>query len=301
MGENEDLVSGLMVTAEKKNYVGQVTWVDNTMLEAHRLCPRKYYYRHHRALIPKGWQKVSSALRFGELMHLAWGELWRTNGDVKCAIKEFLRDFDITGDAKRTSERGVDILIKYARLRQGMMRDYKVLGIEEVVEMNVGGRTYRGKLDLQLEGPDGLVYGMDWKTTSMGGSLPGQAYRHARQFKGYARMIKLKYGKNASDEFLVDLVQIFPKETQFSIVRVEVNDEWLLEWEREIGMEIRAIKDKEEFGLWPMSAPHACMSFNRLCEYSSLCEQPLAIRERLMEIEFDLEPWEVTVEKMREI
>ncbi len=270
--------------------------VDFTTLNNARRCLRYCYYRNHRGIIPVAAN--DSAARFGELIHVGLNIIWRDR-NLASAIIEFTRMYDIEGDPKRTVERGIGLLKHYWETRRHSILGMKCLQVERKFSTPCGAFTYAGRSDLILEDPaTGLITAFDHKTTSWALSALELAYELSPQFLGYWEDLRKEFGERLRPEFWVDLLVINPKNDDFQLHPVTITERLLTEFHSEMNFTYKTIQHCIKEGIWPKSAPNACVAFNRICEYHHLCTARTAeLEERFIELEFQLSPWEDTLEE----
>lgn len=279
------------------HYKNQLKWFDHSMLEEWRRCPRRFYYRHLRGLVPRG-QGEASALRFGTLIHQALEILYHTK-DVAQAVDSFVKDYDIQDDAKRSCSRGIEIVHTYYNVRRKFIEEHAVIDSEVVFEREFQAWHYRGKIDMVLVNINTKeIIGLDFKTNSWNISTAANSMEISRQFLGYQWYLKHTF-PNVSDTFLVDIIQLNPKNTEFYLIPIRASKEFVDEFDAGVSCEGIAIMEACRWGVWSQSAPHACGVFNRTCEYHGLCSQLPSVRERLVEIEYEVKPWEVVIDEMK--
>ena len=294
---NKEELEKVKLTLNTTYYKNELSWFDNSMLEEWRRCPRRFFYRHLKGLIPKG-QVEESPLRFGTLIHESFEILYRTQ-NVTESVEHFVKNYNIQNDPKRSCSRGIEIINGYWAQRKNFIKEYDVLESEIVFEIDFQAWKYRGKIDLILKNKDtNVVQGVDFKTNSWAISTVTNSLEISPQFRGYQLYLTKKY-ENVSGFYLVDIIQLNPKNTEFYLTPIRVGKEFLDEFDRNVSAETIAITEAFRWGVWPQNAPHACGVFNRTCVYHSLCSQIPEVRERLIEIEFEVKPWEIVLDEMK--
>ena len=289
--EKEDFDVSLKRTTE--TYESHLSWYDNSMLEDYRRCPQRFYNRHYRGLSRIG--EESSALDFGTLIHKSLDILWAER-DLKKSLQFLMENYHIIGDEKRSLARGLAILRQYAKERNALMDEFEVIECEFTFEEtylgDLGNTTfnYRGRIDkILLHKTDGFIYGVDHKTTSLANDAMLNAWSLSPQFIGYSRKIHNKY-PNASDTFFVDAIKINPKTTELIWLPIKIERDLRLRHRDQINMEIKQLRSCLEHKSWPMSAPHGCTFFMRLCEYFPLCSHSPDVREMIRQTEYVINP-----------
>lgn len=139
---------------------------DSSAMKTFARCPRKYYWRYVRDLVPQHYNPAP--LNFGTAIHEAL-RVWYEEGDMEKAIKVFHAIWeDRFGDNKRTHEKGEKLLRSYAD--EYPSEQFKIIGEPETGwTVDILGEDYVGRFDLVVKwGSDYYVF--DHKTASRMGS-----------------------------------------------------------------------------------------------------------------------------------
>lgn len=185
-------------------------YFDNSMLEAFRACPRKFYFRHVR-----DWEFASPkvALSFGSAWHSSMDVIWKgaTIKDktvlYKDACAAFLNVWVETGMTlddgtlmtlyPRTPGRAFEMLHHYLETYYDRIKDYEILGIEQpfVIPLTDGSDNifYMGRLD-KIWRDKGRVYIADHKTTGSDKSSWLESFTPNNQVDGYLCAGYMTYG-----------------------------------------------------------------------------------------------------------
>lgn len=140
---------------------------DSSAMKTFARCPRKYYWRYVRDLVPQNYNPAP--LNFGTAIHEAL-RVWYETGDMDEAIAVFHKIWeDRFGDSKRTHEKGEEILRAYAE--EYPKERFEIIGEPETgFTVDVMDEQYVGRFDLVVKWGDDY-YVLDHKTaTRMGGS-----------------------------------------------------------------------------------------------------------------------------------
>lgn len=187
---------------------------DNSMLDAFRTCPRKFYFRHRRH-----WAltRANIHLGFGSAWHAGLDILWheakseRTdNALVELAMTEFQQCWDAEGlpmddgslmtyypkTPGRAREMYQWYLMKY---RKDFLQELTVIAIEEpfVVPLSVEDTElyYMGRWDKVYSLRD-RIYIMDHKTTKSDKSMWADSFSPNNQIDGYLFAGHATYGSS---------------------------------------------------------------------------------------------------------
>jgi len=294
---------------------GPEFWVDSSKLETLKLCPRKYYYRYEKHLVPTDGKR-DSALMFGGAIHRALDTLYRGTAfdKVKCPVCQdgcfrckgnpisrisatFLVNYtDDTEDPKeiRTVDRGLELLVGY--LTKWRREPFRVLEVERPFELifDPYGRPFKyiGRIDLIID-MDGIPMTMDHKTTTRFGMVFDAGFKLSGQFTGYMRGGSRLIGREITSA-LANALRITTKIDDSSYARIYTYraPHEFDEWETEVQLAVDSIRKMQASGVWPKSAPFACGAYNRVCEYYALCIASEQTRVTLMESAYKRLPWE---------
>lgn len=138
-------------------------YLDNTMLQAFNKCPKHFYWRHIRHLVPKG--STPTALLFGSSIHLALETLYK-GGTLEESICLFENDYSRYDglDGKRTLGKGIQIMKSYYKMY--FPEYFKVLQVESGLTAELSSDImFVGRADLIVELKNG-IYIMEHKTSS---------------------------------------------------------------------------------------------------------------------------------------
>ena len=162
-------------------------------------CPRKYAYKY---LDKKKSFGSNLALHQGNMIHLALAhhylprlfsdsELdsskwysWSETIDLYAKKNEI--EFEIDNMKQCVSD--------YIKYFQEEDKEYKIIGVEQVLECEIDGFPYSGRIDLIVE-KDGVVFGVDHKTSAIMSMDQIDAYTMSGQFVGYSYLLREQYGE----------------------------------------------------------------------------------------------------------
>lgn len=258
---------------------------DSSALKCFARCPRKFYWRYIRQLVPKHYKPAP--LNFGSAIHEAM-RIWYAEQDIDGAIEIFHKIWeDRFGDDKRTHEKGEKILKKYAETYP--KEPFEIIGEPEMgFTVDLEGNEYVGRFDLVIEW-NGEMYVLDHKTSSRMGYNYFHRYRPDFQMTGYTWaaeqvfdrpcagvMINVLYFTKTKIDFFRDTSPRMPHEKQ-EFVTYATN--------RMANIKARnpdRMKDWEQ--KWV-----ACTDWGT-CQFRELCIS--AEPERLVPLMFKVEPWD---------
>lgn len=297
-------------------------WLDGSKIDLLNLCPRKFFYRHERHLVPRVDHFIADAANFGiaihkglETLHLSRSAFERVScpcptmeGCDICRgerIPEFIAHFllhyptdPVNPKDARTRRRGVEILIAYLERYRNEGCTTLAVEIPFSIPFTHGegevAFEYLGRIDRIVKShANDKVLPSDFKTTSRFGDLFDSQFKLSVAQTGYMVAVESILGVPV-DSSLIDAIRvttrISPEESfmRFETYRTpEEKDEWHQEvwdaWER--------VKRYRESGFWPKAAPFACNAYMRRCEYWGLCTSGEAVRRTLIETAFMEQPW----------
>lgn len=154
---------------------------DSSSLKTYISCPRLYYWRYVRHLLPKGYK--SAPLDFGTAIHEGL-RIWYTTHDIDEAIEVFHDLWDERfEDKKRTHERGDNLLRGYAERYRVETFDW-ISEPEMVFKLDLFGNTFVGRFDgvISFQGTPLII---DHKTATRMGNSYFYQFRPDMQMSAY--------------------------------------------------------------------------------------------------------------------
>ena len=256
---------------------------DNSTIGVYKECPRKYYWRHVKGLVPAGGHG-SAPLAFGSSIHLAL-DTWYGDKDDAKALKVFDKDWDVTlDDGKRTTGTGHRLLKMYFnRYRDAPI---ELIASEMEFVLPFGDYEYWGRIDKVLSW-DCMTWVMDHKTTSGMNDLFFAGANPNFQFEGYVWAAQqLGYKCNG---FVLDGMLVAKTKADVARDRFYVTEKQLARWANHTTTWMdRASGDKQ----FPMNDQN-CTSYFTKCPYMKLCrETEKRVLDSMLENEYVYEPWE---------
>ena len=264
-------------------------WFDNSKITAFRHCPRKYWYRYERNLVPKDHAEGGKAMLFGGAIHKGL-ELLYVSGSVDQACSAFRECFPTELEEGPYSVLvGTSLLETYAA--KWFPEHFEVLAIEQSFQIPMGDFNFIGRMDLLAKAND-RIFPVDHKTTSRWGVIFDNSFRVDGQFSGYIRANQRLHGEAAANFAMVDALRVTVRVTDESFARKFTNrtPTELDRWEADLLHSVEDIRRARTHRRWMKNAPVACFAYNRLCEYFRLCSHP-GDPEELIDMDYMQLPW----------
>jgi hypothetical protein len=235
---------------------------------------------------------------FGKAIHSAL-DAWYKDKDVDHAIDVFKANFtEDADDDKRTYRMGEWILRNYHNKYQD--QPFKVLATEMEFTLPLpNGNNLIGRIDKVIEW-DGVVWGMDHKTTSMLGDAYMRMHTPNLQFSGYTWAIQ-QLGYPRCQGILVDAIlvakgllegkdgkSLVGLRRDFAYRSTGDIDEYIL-----IALEIQhdvALCEQRKHNGWVPNFD-ACTDYGE-CPYRKICKEPVEFREQIIKSEYKVEHWD---------
>lgn len=269
---------------------------DYTMLSTFMSCQRRYNFRMNKGLVGKA---SMPAPEFGKAMHKALDQWYKTK-DVNDAIEVFKANFtEDPDDDKRTYKMASWILRNYDEKYKD--QPFKVLATEQEFTLPLpNGNNLIGRIDKIIEW-DGQVWGMDHKTTSQLGDTYMRFHTPNLQFSGYSWAIT-KLGFPECRGILVDALLVakgllegksktlVPLRRDFAYRNAADIEEYLETVSCiQNRIHLNEIEDDPAFSWTPNW--DACTDYGE-CPYRKICKEPAEFRQRIIDSEFKVEPWD---------
>lgn len=279
--------------------------IDNTALACYMECPRRYYYsmvlHRRREGLP------SPAIAYGSAWHKAMETHYKTNGDrdeVRMAVLDAWEDHDRPDD-HRTLAR---VLLEYDRYVEhwGLpeAETARTVGwphqplVEISTELSWPGAAhpYAGKIDRIIE-MNGQIFVEDHKTSSRKPDF--RQFEMSNQMMGYAYMAQLITGRAISG-VRINAHTVLKNDSSFERHIISYSQERLKAWAENYNCWIARIEDdmaavksaypEQAAGAFPYNFV-ACAGKYGMCAYTSVCSQDPRIRQRVLEMDFAVNPW----------
>lgn len=184
-------------------------YVDNTMLQCFARCPRQYYWRHVRHLVPST-TGGSPALNFGRAIHKALEERYKGQ-DLESQLRSFKETLDPSAiDDKRNFETGLLLLLDYDK--KWGKEQWEVLGVEESLTFELAKDVlFCARIDLRVK-MMGSVYVVEHKTSGRAGWF---VPRPNHQLSGYSYGGRLVGGE--AEGAIVNILYVYAPSTKKSM------------------------------------------------------------------------------------
>lgn len=269
------------------------TEVDYTSLSTFLVCRKKYYWRIVRGIV---WKQPPLAAEFGRCIHLAL-DVWHKERDLDKTTKAFTDVFvESPDDEKRTLAVGRKLLSLYAEKYEH--EGFKVLACEQEfnVPLPLPPFSLRGRIDKIVEW-DGAVLVLDHKTTSRLGGEFFYKIKPNMQFDGYiygARQIGYPTCSGVVlDALLVAKGLTIPSQlSRLTPLARSVDfrsDADIARYYTNVLSILEDLKRCYENDEWYENT-ESCCDFVE-CPYRRVCKEDIDLHERIIEMDFKVEPW----------
>jgi len=275
------------------------TTVDYTSLSTFLVCRKKYYWRIVRGIVGK---KPPLAAEFGKCIHLAL-DVWHKERNIDKAIEAFCTTFvESPDDEKRTIAIGKKILSLYSE--KYAHEGFKVLATEQEFNIPLPLPPFRlvGRIDKIIEW-DGAIMVMDHKTTSRLGGEFFYKIKPNMQFDGYIYAARqIGYPKCTGillDALLVAKGLVVPSQlSRLTPLARDMNFRTEADLVKYIKNVVSILHDLEEcykIDEWYENTESCCDFIE--CPYRRICKEDTDLHERIIAMDFKVEPWTPIKEK----
>lgn len=252
-------------------------------LTTYSTCQRKYYWSYIKKIQPQGRQMP---LEFGSAWHLAM-EAW--HGDksgLEGAIRAFNGAFqDRPGEVRRTQAVAKRMLTLYTQRYE--VETFSVLKQESALEIPVEEFLYVMKIDKVIN-EDGVVKGMEHKTTSSLGYHYLKSFKPNLQIAGYIKGLREKVDPRI-DTMLIDIALVSirePRDGERFMRYPERVDQWELDEATNVIVRLgREIAAKGEGFDAYVPNWNACTLYGE-CPFRQLCLAPASAREAITRMQY---------------
>jgi hypothetical protein len=289
--------------------------IDNTALSAYLACPREYAFS---MMLNRRSKGTSAALAFGKAWHKAMEYHYKTDGNrdmVILGVTKTYEDHD-SADDYRTLNRVLLDYDKYvAKYGKPSSENGKTVGWPDapLVELSTNAQgdglihPWAGKIDRVVE-IGGLYYIEDHKTTSRLDKNYFKQFELSYQMMGYTYLGKqLLPGKKIAG-VRINLSHVLTGKTEFHRQLFSYSEDQIREWVRvtnrwmlNLAADIRAYLDLLDEGFSSITAitqafpahfgDNGCSRKFGMCQYYEVCSLNERLRERKLEMDFDVNPW----------
>jgi hypothetical protein len=287
--------------------------IDNTALDAFMRCPRLYYYSMVLNRRQRHGSSLSPALAYGTTWHSIMEAHYKTGGDTQAIVDTAVRSWKNHENAEdhRTLERCIteynNFLKFYGSFEQETAGWGQTVGwpdtpvIEIPIELWWPGalHPYTGKIDRVFQ-HQGLYYVEDHKTCSALGATYFRQFDPSNQMMGYAWLAQLQTGFPIAG-VRISAHCILKASSKFQRETIMFSQERLKEWGKNYNEWVKRLEEAHqrlEIGDQEIAAlqafPHnfnACATKYGQCTYTEVCTFDATMRERILEAEFEEQPW----------
>ena len=288
--------------------------IDNTALQAYMTCPREFLFSMvmHRRL----GESNKASLGFGTLWHAILAMHYRSGGIrelVHAAAYKTGQGHD-SPDDYRTLDRALLDYDKYTKSRPpDDCQD--TIGFPEapLVEIATNAKgdglihPWAGKLD-RIRRYGGLIYVEDHKTTSRFDKNFWDQWELSNQMKGYTYLARQLFPDEKIAGVRVNLSHVLTANSEFKgqvfTFPEDVIEEWIVttnEWMMRLNGDLENLHYWMSQGqdIWEAMircfpahyGDNACSRKYGLCQYTPVCSLSPRLRQRVLEKEYQLLPW----------
>lgn len=272
--------------------------LDNTALSLYMKCPRKFDFAMRRNRRNMG--KPTPALGYGSAWHKMLELHYRYGGDadiVYMGLEKYWEDHGKLDD-HRTKERAWLEYQKYVE-RYGLPEeeDAKTVGFPEnpLVEISANvtwdgaPHAYAGKIDRIIE-LQGQYYVEDHKTTSRMGDYYFKQFELSNQMMGYVWIARKLIPDIRIAGVRINAHCVLKRESKFARNVISFSDDRLEEWAENYANWVALLQNAYEKENFPGNYSE-CDGKYRICEYAEVCSMPPRLRDRVLEADFEIHPW----------
>lgn len=281
-------------------------YFDNTRMSAFRKCPRMFYLRHVKHLVPK---KISMAPEYGIRIHDVLKDYYADPSlDITELTLHYFADWeDNPFDEKRTKSNAVTIMRGY--VKNYPKEPWEVIANELPFELPLGETaSYQfyliGRIDLIVQ-MHGALYGMDHKTTTRLGDTYFNAFKPNQQIEGYLWGSKQMFGVDNVQGFFINAILVAKTKTNYKRHLTTRTKAQIQEFEHHTLTWMQYIQDRIDLYqryshmrdvAFPM-ATEACSYFGG-CPYKDACLAQL--NPHVLETQYVEDPWDPRKEMILE-
>lgn len=272
--------------------------LDNTALTMYMTCPKKYKYGmvdHRRQSGPP-----SPPIAYGTTWHKFMEAHYKTNGDRDVVFKEGAKSWEQHDkqDDHRTFERCWMEYQNYCE-RYGLPseEDAKTIGYPDAPAVEISANVqfpgishpYAGKIDRIIE-LSGQYYVEDHKTTSRLGSYYFKEFELSNQMMGYVNIAEMLIPSVKIAGVRINAHAVYKRESKFERQIISFSQDRLEDWRANYAHWVEKLTESYSRDEWPHNFS-ACPTRYGVCGYAGVCSMPPRLRERVLEQDFELNPW----------
>jgi hypothetical protein len=272
--------------------------LDNTAMALYMSCPRKFLYsmvRHRRQ-----GGAPSPAIAYGSAWHHMLEAHYKSNGNIDEVFKALVTKWEQHDrpDDHRTRDRAWMEYQKYVE-RWGLPEnedaqtvgfpDSPAVEIPANVEFPGVSHPYAGKIDRIIE-LNGQYYVEDHKTTSRMGSYYFKQFELSHQMQGYICLAQMFIPSVKIAGVRINAHAIYKRESAFERQIISFAPARLDDFKATLELWIQRIRESYETGVFPGNY-NACDGKYGMCQYAGVCSVSPSLRDKVLEQEFDYNPW----------
>lgn len=275
--------------------------IDNTALALYQSCPRKYDFAMRRHRRKSG--APTPAIAYGSIWHKIMEFHYKSNGalleDTELYV-QLATHWEPHGkaDDHRTFERAWLEYGNYVK-RWGMPEqegaktvgwpDSPAIEISANVSWPGAAHPYAGKIDRIIE-LNGQYFVEDHKTTSRMGNYYFSQFELSNQMMGYVWIAKMLVPSIQIAGVRINAHCVLKKEGKFERQIISYSKDRLDEWAENYNNVVARLTKDYETNNFPGHYTN-CDGKYGMCTYSEVCSMPPRLRERVLEADFDHNPW----------
>jgi hypothetical protein len=283
--------------------------IDNTAISTYMTCPREYLYS---MVMHRRRAESRPALSFGSLIHLMLETHYRSDGNrnIVFSVMDSFWQGDPVGDY-RTLARAKLLYDKYVKrygtpsheAAVGMGRtvgfpDEPLLELRTNVEVEGLLTPYTVKIDRVID-LGGLGYVEDHKSTSRLDSNYFRQFALSNQMKGYVAILRKLLPSANIVGVRINLFHVLKEKDDFQRHLQTYTKEDLTEWEQNTNRWLRRLrrsyrllaKGRPDDGFPGHFGDNGCKRMYGMCQYFDVCSLTPSIRMRVLEKDFEVQPW----------
>lgn len=274
--------------------------IDNTALAMFMTCPQKYDYamNQHRR---RTSDRRAPALAYGTAWHKMLETHYKTNGDQDQVYIALLTSWEDHGkhDDIRTQDRCWAEYLNYIEKwgnpldeeaqTVGHGTETALVEISANVTWDGALHPYAGKIDRIIE-LNGQYYVEDHKTTTRMGDYYFVQFELKNQMMGYHHMARLLIPEITIAGVRINAHCVRKKDSEFRRKILSFAPALLDDWAENYNEWILDIERCHERGVFRRNFD-ACDGKYRQCEYADVCGMLPELRQRLLESEYEVAPW----------
>jgi PD-(D/E)XK nuclease superfamily len=272
-------------------------WTDASRLETYQLCPRRYYFKYEKRLIPKDHPPNASAV-FGLGIHAAMDTIYSgdfaeyvpcshsaplvpetefciycqpNQGQIRKMFEKFLVLFPPGLEVRvYTQHLGLLLITRYIEKWRNDPVKEGTFGVEATFSVSLGGIPYVGRIDL-LTIWDRVKYVIDHKTKSRITDNFVRGFKLDAKMTGYMWAVS-ELLQEPVHKSLINTILVANNITPNSFARFETSrtPSDIQQWQDNALALLDDLTRDKDRDFFPLDS-QACFSYNRECEFYRIC------------------------------